>query len=166
MRYSAAILLLTFMIAAVLAEGPEQGWVPIFNGTDLDGWTPKILHEDFGKDQDELFQVKDGKIVVQYNPLFFAIFGGEFGHLFYKEKLSHYRLRLEYRVMGKQVPRGPAWAIRNSGLVFHCQSPESMAIHQPFPVGIEMQFLGVMERIHALQETSARQARISSSMVN
>ena len=31
-----------------------------------------------------------------------------FGHLYYKDKFSHYRLRVEYRFVGDQCPGGPA----------------------------------------------------------
>jgi hypothetical protein len=42
------------------------------------------------------------------------LFNGEFGHLFYKEPFSYYRLVAEYRFVGSQVSGGPAWAMRNS----------------------------------------------------
>ncbi|HQK94772.1 MAG TPA: DUF1080 domain-containing protein, partial [Armatimonadota bacterium] len=69
-------------------------------------------------------------------------FSGEFGHLFYKEPFSHYRLRIEYRFVGEQVTEGPGWALRNSGVMLHCQPPETMGIDQSFPVSVEVQFLG------------------------
>ena len=49
--------------------------------------------------------------------------GPLFGHLFYKEPFSHYRLRVEYRFVGEQCPGGPDWAIRNSGVMIHGESP-------------------------------------------
>ncbi len=49
---------------------------------------------------------------------------------------------MEYRFVGKQVPGGPGWAIRNSGLMLHGQSPEFMRKDQDFPVSIEVQLLG------------------------
>ena len=33
---------------------------------------------------------------------------------------SHYRFRLEYRFTGEQLPKGPSWAYRNSGIMLHC----------------------------------------------
>jgi hypothetical protein len=65
-----------------------------------------------------------------------------FGHLFYKTPFSHYRLRLEYRFVGKQIKDGPGWAHRNSGAMLHGQTGESMAIDQDFPNSIEGQLLG------------------------
>jgi hypothetical protein len=65
-----------------------------------------------------------------------------FGHLFYATPYSHYRIRAEYRFSGDQVAGGPAWALRNNGLMLHSQPPETMERDQPFPVSIEVQLLG------------------------
>ena len=51
-------------------------------------------------------------------------------------------MRLKYRFTGEQVAGGPGWAYRNSGIMLHSQSPESMLTDQNFPVSIEAQFLG------------------------
>ena len=67
---------------------------------------------------------------------------GEFGHIFYRQPFSYYRLRVEYRIIGEQVPGGEGWAFKNSGVMFHSQSAESMLVEQPFPISIEGQFLG------------------------
>jgi len=69
-------------------------------------------------------------------------FDNRFGHLFYKDPFSHYRLRVEYRFAGEQTSGGPGWAFRNSGMMIHCQPPETMARDQSFPVCIEVQLLG------------------------
>jgi hypothetical protein len=51
-------------------------------------------------------------------------------------------MRLEYRFVGEQCPGGPGWAFRNSGIMAHGQSPESMKKDQDFPDSIEVQLLG------------------------
>ena len=66
----------------------------------------------------------------------------KFGHIFYKNPFSHYRLRVEYRFVGEQVPGGESWAYRNTGLMLHGEAPETMALDQSFPVSIEVQLLG------------------------
>ena len=68
--------------------------------------------------------------------------GPQFGHLFYKEPLSNYILRVEYRFVGEQCPGGPGWATRNSGVMIHGESPATMAKDQDFPASIEVQLLG------------------------
>ncbi len=119
----------------------ESGeWVSIFNGQDLEGWTPKIAGFDLGEDPNQTFRVEDGKLVVSYND--YDDFGVQFGHLFYKTPFSNYRIRIEYRFVGDQCPGGPNWAFRNSGIMFHCQNPETMRADQSFPVSIEAQMLG------------------------
>ena len=52
------------------------------------------------------------------------------------------QLHIEYRFVGEQCPGGPSWALRNSGVMIHGQTPESMGKDQEFPVSIEVQFLG------------------------
>ena len=123
--------------ATVSADGE---WTQLFDGKTLTGWTPKITGFEFGDNAHDTFRVTDGKITVNYDK--YADFKGQFGHLFYKDKLSHYRLRIEYRFVGDQCKGGPGWATRNSGLMLHCQDPKTMRKDQEFPVSIEAQFLG------------------------
>jgi hypothetical protein len=121
-------------------DGKKEGWISLFNGKDLEGWTPKITGYPAGENYAETFRVEDGLLKVGYGK--YPSFDGKFGHLFSKQKFSHYRLRIEYRFVGDQCPGGPGWAFRNSGAMIHCQSPESMRKDQEFPVSIEVQFLG------------------------
>jgi hypothetical protein len=44
--------------------------------------------------------------------------------------------------VGDQCPEGAGWAFRNSGIMIHGQSAESMELNQDFPVSIEVQLLG------------------------
>ncbi len=123
---------------AAVAAG--QGWVSLFNGRNLDGWTPKFAKSPAGVNSKNTFRVEDGVLKVAYDR--YEKFDGEYGHLFYKEPFGRYVLRVEYRFTGDQTPGGPSWAFRNSGVMFHSQSPESMGLEQSFPVSIEAQFLG------------------------
>ncbi len=118
----------------------DDGWMPLFNGRDLTGWTPKITGSDLGDDPLGTFRVEDGLLTVGYEN--YDAFQGRFGHLFYAEPFSYYELRVEYRFVGDQVEGGPGWAFKNSGVMFHAQAPESMMRDQDFPISIEAQFLG------------------------
>lgn len=147
-------LLLGSLLAPLLALGAiplppvsaapdsKDEWVPLFNGKNLDGWTPKITGHDLGDNYADTFRVEDGVLKVRYDKYKDGEFAGQFGHLFYKEKFSHYRLRIEYRFVGEQCKGGPGWAVRNSGVMFHCQDPKTMRKDQDFPVSIEFQLLG------------------------
>ena len=112
----------------------------LFNGKDLSGWTPKIRYHKLGDNYGDTFRVSDGVLKVGYEK--YDEFNDTFGHLFYKDTFSHYRLRVEYRFLGEQAKGGPAWAIRNSGLMLHGESPKTMSKDQDFPTSIEVQTLG------------------------
>jgi hypothetical protein len=134
----AAALCLSGGDAATAA--PRSPWVPIFNGKDLTGWTPKIRGQLLGENWGQTFRVKDGVLEVAYDR--YPAFDRRFGHLAYHRPLSSYRLRLEYRFIGQQAPGGPGWALRNSGVMIHGQPPDTMAKDQDFPVSVEVQLLG------------------------
>jgi hypothetical protein len=119
-----------------------EDWIQLFNGRDLTGWTPKVTHYELGNNFGNTFRVEDGLLKVRYDG-YPDGFKGRFGHLFYAKPYSYYRLRIEYRFVGKQIAQGPgAWANRNSGIMFHAQPPQTMTKEQDFPISIEAQLLG------------------------
>ena len=144
---------LGFAALALISAGPaddppassprEDGWIALFNGKDLEGWTPKIQGYELGENFGDTFRVEDGVLKVSYDQ--YNEFGRRFGHLFTKSPYSHYKLRVEYRFVGEQAEGGEAWAYRNSGAMLHCQKPETMRKDQDFPVCVEAQFLGGRE---------------------
>lgn len=98
---------LTLATAATLLLGgltqtpaaAEEGFVPLFNGKDLTGWTPS-------KENPDYFSVKDGALIVK---------GGK-SHLFYTGdvnggKFKNFELKLKVR-----TTKGS-----NSGVYFHTQ---------------------------------------------
>ncbi|MGW8179371.1 MAG: 3-keto-disaccharide hydrolase, partial [bacterium] len=115
-------------------------WRQLFNGKDLEGWSVKLAGHELNDNFGDTFRAEDGVLKVVYDH--YENFDNQFGHIFFDEKFSHYILRLEYRFLGDQVPGGPSWAFRNSGIMFHSQSPESMKKEQDFPISIEAQLLG------------------------
>ena len=119
--------------------GSEE-WIQLFNGKSLQGWKVKIAGHELNDNFGSTFRVEDGLLKVSYDA--YENFDGKFGHIFFAEPFSHYRLRVEYRFVGDQVAGGPGWGFRNSGIMVHGQSPESMSKDQKFPVSIEIQLLG------------------------
>lgn len=118
----------------------EGQWMQLFNGKNLDGWDVKIAGFDMNDNYKNTFRVEDGLLKVRYDG--YTNFDEHYGHIFYKKTFSHYRLRVEYRFIGKQYPGGEGWALRNSGVMLHGQSAASMMKDQDFPISIEAQFLG------------------------
>jgi hypothetical protein len=115
-------------------------WVQLFNGKDMNDWKVKIKDHDLNDNFGNTFRVENGVLKVSYDQ--YDGFKEKYGHIFHKNKYSHYLLGVEYRFVGVQVKEGPGWAIRNSGAMLHCQSPESMKKEQDFPISLEAQFLG------------------------
>lgn len=144
--YSVLAVLCCVLITTLSSCAAEQdstsksNWISLFNGKNLDGWKVKITGHELNDNYGNTFRVENGILKVSYDQ--YDKFDGKFGHLFFEDKFSHYILRLQYRFVGDQTPGGPGWAFRNSGIMLHCQSPESMTKDQSFPVSIEVQLLG------------------------
>jgi hypothetical protein len=142
--YAAAAALALAALVAVHAQSPgapdSREWLQLFNGRNLDGWTPKFAKHDLGVNLRNTFRVQNGLLQVRYDE--WPGFDGEFGHLFYKDPFSYYLLAAEYRFVGDQVKGGPDWAVRNNGLMLHSPDPRTMLRDQNFPISMEIQLLG------------------------
>ena len=138
---SVLCIVLAITLGAAGQDSSSEGrWISLFNGKDLDGWKVKIAGHELDDNYGNTFRVENGIFKVSYDQ--YNKFDGKFGHIFHKDKFSHYILRVEYRFVGDQIPGGPSWGVRNNGIMLHCQSPESMSKAQEFPVSIEVQLLG------------------------
>ncbi|MCF8226083.1 MAG: DUF1080 domain-containing protein [Bacteroidales bacterium] len=137
---SMALLIVSCSNVKKGADEESGQWISLFNGENLDGWDIKIAGYDLNDNFGNTFRVEDGLLKVRYDQ--YDQFTNQFGHIYFKEKYSHYRLRVEYRFVGEQVPGGQGWAFKNSGVMFHSQSAASVGKDQSFPVSIEGQFLG------------------------
>lgn len=118
----------------------EENWISLFNGEDLSGWKVKIRGHELDDNYNNTFRVEDGLMKVRYDQ--YDDFAQQYGHIFYEKPYSNYKFRVEYRFVGEQAPNGEGWAWRNSGIMVHGQSPESMGLDQDFPISIEVQLLG------------------------
>jgi hypothetical protein len=142
MRAAPTFCAIALLCTSVACGAADEEWIQLFNGRDLTAWTPKLSHHALGDNYGNTFRVEDGLLKVRYDryPDGFKM---TFGHLFYDKPYSFYRLRIEYRFVGKQAADGPgAWANRNSGIMIHSQPPRTMTQEQDFPISIEAQLLG------------------------
>jgi len=145
LRVGLVAMLLVALAACGSSEGEaldpdEETWTPLFNGENLDGWTPKITGYAPGENPGNTFRVEDGMLTVRYDQ--YDEFDSQFGHLVSDTTFSYYVVAAEYRFVGEQVAGGPDWAIQNSGIMVHSQSAQTMTRDQDFPISIEVQLLG------------------------
>jgi len=133
-------VLLSFSAVLAQKDPDKKEWIQLFNGKDLKDWHIKIKGHELNENYKNTFLVDNGVMKVSYDE--YDKFNNDFGHIFYRDKFSYYRLVVEYRFLGNQVAGGPDWGLRNSGAMLHCQSPQSMLKDQDFPISIEVQFLG------------------------
>ena len=126
-------------LSKVPASTSTEGWIPLFNGTNLGGWTIKIVKRPLGENYADTFRVEHGILKASYDR--YPKLDAQYGHLFTSLAYSHYLLRLEYRFTGVKVPDAPGYTNLNSGVMIHAQPPQSMRFDQGFPASLEMQFL-------------------------
>ena len=136
-----AFLLFVFVAGAAQKKIKPGKWIQLFNGKDLKNWTVKIKDHPVNDNWGNTFRVENAVMKVSYDQ-YDGKFKEQFGHLFYKKEFSAYLLVVEYRFTGDQIKDGPGWAFRNSGLMLHGQSPQSMTLDQDFPISLEAQLLG------------------------
>ena len=117
-----------------------EDWKPLFNGKDLSGWEIKIADRPLNENYLNTFQVEEGMLRVVYDE--YQEFDDKYGHMYYEQPYSYYKLRFDYRFVGEQTPGGEDWNVRNSGIMVHSQSAASNTFEQHFPVSIEVQLLG------------------------
>lgn len=133
-------LALLLVLSLFLSASRPAKWKSIFNGKNLKGWQMKISGYPIGENFGNTFRVADGILQIRYNA--YDSFRNRFGGIYYHKKLRNYRLRLEYRFVGNVTPGAPVWGFRDSGIQFHCQSPESLLLNQSFPVCLEYNLHG------------------------
>jgi len=132
-------LVITLSCSAQKNDPSKEEWIPLFNKKDLSGWDIKIAGFDLNDNAYNTFYVKDSMMVVDYSR--YEKFTNQFGHIYYKQPFSYYKIRVEYQFYGKQLTGGPSYAYLNSGIMLHSQSASSVGKEQTFPVSLELQLL-------------------------
>lgn len=120
-----------------------QEWESIFNGKNFDNWDIKIAGHTLGDNYKNTFSIQDSMMRISYQN--YTVFDNQFGHIYYKPLLSYYKIRFQYRFNGEHLSDAPSWSNRNSGIMLHSQSAETLNLNQTFPVSLEMQLLGGLD---------------------
>ncbi|GAA4417321.1 DUF1080 domain-containing protein [Nibrella viscosa] len=134
-------LLLIACLPSLAQNNPSrQEWIQLYNGKDLSGWDIKIAGHALNENYKNTFRVENGMLRIAYDQ--YQNFDNKYGHIYYKKPYSYYLLRFEYRFIGNQLPGGATWNNRNSGVMIHSQSAQSLGKDQDFPISLEIQLLG------------------------
>jgi len=99
--------------SAASGEKPDsEGWVPLFNGKNLDGWYSYLDSSGKNKDPNGVFKVENGMIHILDVPMS----GGKSdnGYLATNQEFSNVRIHVEYKWGTKRASEGK----RNSGLLY------------------------------------------------
>lgn len=143
MKFATCLLVIVtiFHAATALAQrrADKEEWIALFNGKDLKDWIAKINHHDAGDNYANTFRVENGLLKVRYDQ--YGEFNEQFGHLYYKQPFSYYKLIFEYRFVGIWRKDAPSYTLKNSGVMFHSQDPRTMPRDQNWPISIEFQLL-------------------------
>ncbi len=125
--------------------GPDpEGWVKIFNGQDLTGWSPLIHKSAYKEDPYKTFRADPVNHVlkVTYEDYPNANFDERCGLLYYDRPLTNYRVRVTYRFLEPQAKNPVGWGRNNSGLMIFGIDPAKVTGDPLFPPLIEVQLLG------------------------
>ena len=106
------------------ASPSQETWIPLFNGKDLEGWTPKIRYHALGENFGNTFRVEGGVLKVGYDA--YDQFGETFGHLFYKDSFSTTDCgsNIDLSVINARVDL--VGRFEDSGVMIHGEKPETM----------------------------------------
>jgi hypothetical protein len=118
----------------------NKKWISLFNGKDLQHWTPKIVGFKAGQNFGNTFRVENDILSTRYNA--YDSFRNRFGALYYDKPFTNYRLKVDYRFVGELTAGAPSWGYKDGGIQYHCQSPQSLDVDQNFPVCLEFNLHG------------------------
>jgi hypothetical protein len=117
------VLTLAGCLVTALAQTTGKGWVPIFNGKNLDGWYTFLPSTGKNNDPKGVFKVHDGMIHV----LDVSVTGEkqEYGYIATENEYSNFRIRFEYKWGRKRFPPRDK-AKRDAGILYHFVGPDKV----------------------------------------
>ncbi|CAA9337513.1 CBM32 / CBM47 [uncultured Microcoleus sp.] len=104
----------------------EDGWTPLFNNQNLDGWYTWLPSTGKNNDPKGVFKVENGMLHFLDIPV--TDQDEDFGYLATNNEYSNYRLRFEYKWGQKKFPPR-AFDKRDSGLLYHVGGADQIWPH-------------------------------------
>jgi 3-keto-disaccharide hydrolase len=125
---AACILSIPFASAASGEKPDSEGWVPLFNGKNLDGWYSYLESSGKNKDPNGVFKIENGMIHILDVPM--SDGKSDNGYLATTQEFSNVRIHVEYKWGTKRASEGK----RNSGLLYLAVGPDRI-----YPTSLECQ---------------------------
>jgi hypothetical protein len=125
----AACVLSSASASAASGAKPENdGWIPLFNGKDFNGWYTYLDSSGKNKDPKGVFKVESGMIHILDVPM--GDGKSDNGYLATNQDFSNVRIHAEYKWGVKRASLGK----RNSGLLYLAVGPDAI-----YPTSLECQ---------------------------
>ncbi len=129
-RFASALVLvgIVFLTAPNLLlgqEDTEDGWTPLFNGQDFDGWQFHLGKE--GADNDGTFTIDDGILICSGKPS---------GYMYTEKSYGDYTLRFEFAFAKPDGHTDDSKFRGNSGCLIHVGEKNALNV---WPRSIEVQ---------------------------
>lgn len=115
----------------IAAEKKEDGWKPLFNGKNLEGWYIFLGKGPKNTDTNHCVQIENGALHMYRG----KADGSQqlFGYISTEKEFSHYHLRFEYK-WGMNRFSGRAKSKRDAGVIYHMIGEDTV-----WPKGVECQ---------------------------
>jgi hypothetical protein len=132
--------------AAAKSTAADEGWVPLFNGRDLDGWYTFLQKHGKNQDPDRVITIEDGAIhLYKHAPDGSTVV---MGYIATEKEYGDYHLRLQYRWGTKKFQ--PRYRLKqDAGLYYHIIGPDAV-----WPTALQFQIeqtnVGDLIALHGL----------------
>jgi hypothetical protein len=128
--YQDTVMVLSNVKPSSLAPEQVDGWRPLFNGQNLDGWYSYLPSKGKNNDPEGVFRVENGMLHILGVPN-----NGhrEFGYVATEASYENYKLRFQYK-WGSQKFAPRQFRKRDSGVIYHFTGGDKV-----WPTGVEYQ---------------------------
>jgi hypothetical protein len=123
---SICLLLAAGGLSSVKVSAADDGWTPLFNGKDFDGWYTYLRSSGKNHDPNGVFKIENGAIHILDVPADKV----EAGYLATTQEFSNVRIHVEYKWGVKRFSEGK----RDSGLLYLAVGPDRV-----YPRSLECQ---------------------------